>query len=130
MSEPAKMPDPAKMKAAVHAYVDGFARSDPESIVQLFAENAEVEDPIGSPRHVGREAIRQFYTGSMTTGAKLELNGPVRVVQDYAAFAFTVRLHYQGKDMTVDVIDTFRFNEAGEIVEMRAYWGPENMTGF
>ena len=30
----------------------------------------------------------------------------------------------------IDVIDTFRFNEANEVIEMRAYWGPTNMHGF
>jgi len=27
----------------------------------------------------------------------------------------------------IEVIDTFRLNDEGKIVEMRAYWGPENM---
>jgi len=28
------------------------------------------------------------------------------------------------------VIDTFRFDEANKVVEMRAFWGPANMHGF
>ena len=124
------MPDTEKMKAAVHGYVEGFAKGDPALIAALFAENATVEDPIGSPIHHGRAAIQAFYTTSMATGAKLTLNGPVRIAADYAAFAFSVNLHYAGSDKHIDVIDTFRFNEAGEIIEMRAFWGPENMHGF
>lgn len=124
------MPDTASMEATVHAYVAAFDRSDPDAVAALFAVDATVEDPIGSPPHVGREAILAFYTASMQTGAKLKLDGPVRIAGDYAAFAFSVLLHWDGTDKRVDVIDTFRFNEAGEVIEMRAYFGPANMHGF
>lgn len=124
------MPDPAKMTAAVHAYVDAFAKGDPSLVAALFAEDATVEDPIGSPIHHGRAAIHGFYAESMKTGAKLTLEGPVRVAGDYAAFAFSVHLHFAGSDKRIDVIDTFRFNDANEVIEMRAFWGPANMTGF
>jgi len=38
-----------------------------------------------------------------------------------------VRLHWDGKDMAIDVIDTFAFDEAGKVREMKAYFGPGNM---
>ncbi|MDE2618712.1 MAG: nuclear transport factor 2 family protein [Sphingomonadales bacterium] len=124
------MPSPERMEAAVHAYVAAFDHSDPDAVAALFAEDATVEDPIGTPPHVGRTAIRAFYAASMQTGAKLRLEGPVRIAGPYAAFAFTVLLHYQGQDQKIDVIDTFRFNDDNEVVEMRAYFGPTNMHGF
>lgn len=124
------MPDPVKMEAAVHEYVAAFDAGSPERVAALFAEDATVEDPVGSPPHVGREAILAFYTASMQTGAKLKLDGPVRLCGPYAAFAFNVHLHWDGTDKRVDVIDTFRFNEANQVVEMRAYFGPSNMHGF
>jgi steroid Delta-isomerase len=130
MPDNAKMPDSSKMTATVHAYVEGFAKGDAAHIAALFAENATVEDPIGSPIHHGRTAIQAFYTTSMATGAKLTINGPIRIAADHAAFAFSVNLHFAGSDKRVDVIDTFRFNDQNEITEMRAYWGPENMHGF
>lgn len=124
------MPDPAKMEAAVHEYVDAFAAGSPERVAALFAQGATVEDPIGTPPHVGYDAILGFYTASMQTGAKLQLEGPVRIAGEYAAFAFSVKLHMGGNDMRVDVIDTFRFNEDGKVTEMRAYFGPTNFHGF
>lgn len=123
------MPSHEEKVRVVEAYVDAFAKGDPEAVVALFAEDAAVEDPVGSPAHRGRDAIRAFYTASMATGAKLKLEGPVRTAADYAAFAFSVTLNYGG-EKRVDVIDTFRFDEAGKVVEMRAYFGPANMHGF
>lgn len=121
------MPTPEQMEAAVHAYVDAFDKGDPELAVAIFAEDAVVEDPIGTPPKLGHEAIRAFYVASMATGAKLVLDGPIRVATDHAAFAFHVPLHFGGKDMEIHVIDTFAFNPDGKVREMRAYFGPGNM---
>jgi steroid Delta-isomerase len=124
------MPEPKEMEAAVHAYVAAFDRKDPEAVVALFAPDASVEDPIGTSPHVGHDAIRAFYTASMQTGAKLALDGPVRIAANHAAFAFTVHLHWDGSDKRVEVIDTFTFDEGGKVTAMRAYFGPTNMHGF
>lgn len=119
-----------QMTAAVHAYVAAFDKGEPELAVALFAEEASIEDPVGTPLKVGHAAIREFYTGSMAAGAKLVLEGPVRIAGDYAAFPFSARLMMGGNDMRVDVIDIFKFNDAGKIIEMKAYFGPDNMHGF
>lgn len=129
MPDPSTMPDTKRMEAAVHEYVAAFDAGDAGRIANLFAQDATVEDPIGTPRHVGKAAIEGFYRESMKTGAKLSLEGPVRLAQDYAVFAFSVRLSMYGADARIDVIDTFQFNEDSKVVEMRAYWGPANMHG-
>lgn len=121
------MPTPEQMEAAVHAYVEAFAKGDPELAVAIFADDAVIEDPIGTPPRIGHAAIREFYVQSMATGATLHLAGPVRVAAAHAAFAMQVRLHWNGKDMAIDVIDTFAFDDAGKVTEMRAYFGPGNM---
>lgn len=117
---------PEQIAAAVHAYVDAFERGDPEGVMTLFAEDGVVEDPVGTPPHVGHDAIRAFYTLSMQTGARLRLQQPIRIGSDYAAFAFQVRLTMDGKKLTVDVIDIFRFDADGKVAKMEAYFGPAN----
>ena len=124
------MPDPAKMIAAVEGYVAAFEKGDPDAVASLYAENCTVEDPIGTPLHRGRDAVRAFYADSMQTGAKLKLEGPVRVAGEYAAFPFSVNLNYDGSAKRIDVIDTFKFDDDNKVIEMRAFWGPSNMTGF
>lgn len=124
------MTDAKTMEAAVHEYVAAFDAGSPERVAALFSDDASVEDPVGTEPKVGQAAILEFYTASMQTGAKLKLEGPIRVCGPYAAFAFSVLLNLGGKDMHVDVIDTFKFNDDGKVVEMRAYFGPTNMHGF
>ena len=121
------MPTTEQKQAAVHGYIDAFARGDAEAAVALFAADASVEDPLGTPIKRGHAEIRDFYAGAMATGAALELQGQPRYAADYVAFAFSVKLAWQGQESVIDVIDTFRLDDAGKITEMRAYWGPENM---
>ncbi|MEY4952960.1 MAG: hypothetical protein RL299_1384 [Pseudomonadota bacterium] len=123
------MPTPEAMEAAVHTYVEAFDKQDPALAASIFADDAVIDDPIGSPPKVGKAAILQFYTESMATGAKLVLQGPVRVATAHAAFAMQVRLNWGGKDMAIDVIDTFAFDDAGKVKQMQAFFGPGNMHG-
>lgn len=117
-----------QMSAAVSAYVAAFDKGDPDAVVALFAEDAVVEDPIGSPPHVGLTDIRAFYAGSMQTAARLTLTGPLRIAPPHLAFSMQVRLNWQGRDMAIDVIDTMEFNADGKISRMQAYFGPANMA--
>lgn len=115
------------MVAVVHSYVDGFERGDLDALVSLFAPDATVEDPVGTPPKRGIDEIRDFYAVSVATGAKLELLGEPRCAADYVAFPFAVKLEWQGKRQVIEVIDTFRINDDGKITEMRAFFGPANM---
>ena len=113
---------------AVHAYIDGFSERDTEAIVRLYANDATVEDPVGTPIKNGIDAIREFYTGATANGAKLELRGTPRCAGDYVAFPFAAIVNMDGKDAHIEIIDTFKFNDEGKVVEMRAFWGPENFV--
>jgi len=115
------------MHSVVHRYIAALNAGDVGAIVSLYAEDATVEDPVGTPPHQGHEAIRAFYSKSMAIKLDVSLEGPVRAAASEAAFAFCVRLHWQERDMAIRPIDVFRFNEAGKIVSMRAIFGPENM---
>jgi len=121
------MPSHEHMVAAVHAYVDAFAKEDSEAIARLYAADAIVEDPVGAVPHRGIDAIRDFYAMSIATRAKLTLSGPVRTAGDIAAFAFSVHVTLEGSPYRIDVIDTFSFDASGKIAEMRAFWGPLNV---
>lgn len=109
--------------AAVHRYVEAFDKADINIIRELYADNATVEDPVGTDIHTGIEAIVEFYSTALQAGAKLELSGEPRCAGDEVAFPFKV----QAPGMGVNVIDIFKFDANGKVVSMRAFWGPENV---
>jgi len=121
------MPDPAAMTAAVHAYVAALNAGDLDGIVALYADDASVEDPVGSKPLVGIEAIRAFYARSTAIALQVTLDGEVRVAGNECAFPFSVSFVHEGRRTTIRPIDTFRFDEAVRIVQMRAFFGPGNI---
>ncbi len=86
------MPTTEQKLAAVHGYVAAFEAGSADAVIALFAEDATVEDPVGTPIKRGHAEIREFYSASMATGAKLELLGEPRCAADYVAFPFNVKL--------------------------------------
>ena len=121
------MPDPAAMTAAVHAYVAALNAGDLDGIVALYADDASVEDPVGSKPLVGIEAIRAFYARSTAIALQVTLDGEVRVAGNECAFPFSVSFVHKGRRTTIHPINTFRFDEAVRIVQMRAFFGPGNI---
>lgn len=115
------------MVAAVENYVKHFNNGDYEGVANLYAETATVEDPIGTPIKKGKSEIREFYKMSTQLGAQLTLNGPVRATANAAAFAFSVSTESPNGAIQVDVIDTFKFDADGKVIEMCAYWGQSNV---
>lgn len=130
------------MQEAVEAYIRLFNEQDADGIADLYSDDAKVIDPMGTPPKEGKEAIHTFYTLAVKNGAKLKLTGPVRIAGNFAAFPFTcsvgamthvdadiaVEVDLPKGGMIIEIIDTFRFNDDGKVVEMNAYWGPTNIT--
>ena len=112
---------------AVATYISSFSNGNVEAIVGLYADDATIEDPVGTPLRSGIDAVREFYTGAIGNGARLELAGTPRCAGDSVAFPFRAIINMNGNPAHIEIIDVFRFNEEGKVVEMKAYWGPENM---
>lgn len=129
-----------KMRDAVQAYFDLFNAGNGEGIAALFADDAQVIDPVGTDPKTGKTAISKFYAMATRGGTTLEQTGPTHIADKSAAFAFKV--HVQGiksedkaidvdlptGSMVIDVIDVFDFNDNGKISQMRAYWGSSNIS--
>ncbi len=125
------------MIKTVKTYFECFNSANPEGIAALFAENATVHDPYGSPGKIGKGAIRTYYKGAAKKGTQLVQKSPTVVSGNCVAFAMTVVIEGMNKEknvtgvdlpsgnMEIDVIDMFEFNDEGKIVTMTAYWDSE-----
>lgn len=120
------MPTTDQMKQVLQSYVDGFAAGDAASVAALFADDAVLEDPVGTPPVRGRAAIEEFYANAVAAGSKLILEGPIRGSHgNGAAMAFTVEVPSMG--LRIRAIDVMTFDDDGKVIEMKAYWGPDDM---
>ncbi|UGT41695.1 nuclear transport factor 2 family protein [Nocardia yamanashiensis] len=107
-------------------YVKLVATGPTSAIIDLYAPDATVEDPIGSEARVGHEKIREMYTALEYMERQTELH-TVKVNGNHAAVSFTLVGTVNGQRMTLAPIDIMEFDDEGKIISMRAYWGPEDM---
>jgi steroid delta-isomerase len=118
------MVDAAWIRRCMSDYVSKVDAGDIDGILALYADDASVEDPVGSPPRIGRAAIERFYRDGLgQAAARAELTGPVRVAGRCGAMPFRVDLNWQGRACSIQVIDVMEFDEQGLIRSMKAYWG-------
>ena len=104
-----------------------MANGTAEQIADLFADDASVEDPVGSEVHIGRQAISGFYRNIESLPRQTELI-TARVAGREAAFLFAITVGPDGGRMRIEPIDVMVFNDEGRIASMKAYWSPANVT--
>ncbi len=123
------MPGTDEIAAAVDAYIERFSAGDRDGWLALWAPDAIMEDPVGTPVMSGHEAIGAFFDQSreLADDVRLVRTGPIRVAGTEAAFPMQARPTFGGAELVVDIIDTMRFDDQARIVAMRAYWDPTTM---
>ena len=115
------MTDPSFVRKLYDRYPELVTKGDVDAIVDLYAEDATIEDPIGSELRAGRDAIRAFYQAAAGT-ITMKRTGPVRVAGDEAATPLVVLIGPEGQQQALDVISVMTFDKESKIQTMRAYW--------
>ncbi len=121
--------DATTIRDAVQAYCAAFTARDRAAYAALFAADAWIEDPVGTPRHEGADAIGAFFeaSASLADSIELRLTGPIRVAAGECAFPMQARPNIGGATYCVDIIDVMTFDDAGKITTMRAFWDAAEM---
>ena len=115
------MIDPNQIRKLYDRYPDMVTKGDVDGIVALYAEDATIEDPIGSPLQRGIEAIRTFYKNSAGQ-VTMKRVGPVHVAGREAATPLRVLIGPEGQKQVLDIISVMAFRDDGKIASMRAFW--------
>lgn len=112
---------------------DAVTARDKEAWLSVFADDAIVEDPIGpSPfdpegkGHRGRDAISAFWDKAIAATDKIEFN----FVDSFdcgneEANVGSIVTTMAGHQITTDGVFTYRVNEEGKLVALRAFWEVE-----
>ncbi len=113
--------------ATVHRYLELIANGGADDIVELFADDATVEDPVGSDVYIGRPAIHGFYGTLGNLKRDTELLS-LRVAGHEAAYVFAITFSAGDGRMRLEPINVMVFNEDGKIASMKSYWSPSDVT--
>ncbi len=120
------MSTPEDNAKTVNRYLELAAQGKVDDIVELYAEDGTVEDPVGGEVHIGREAIRGFYSMIPAGNNETEMF-TLRALGQEAAFYWALTVELGGNRVSIEIISTMTFNADGKIASMKAYWGPENI---
>lgn len=109
---------------------DAVAARDKEAWLANFADDAIVQDPIGpsfldpeGKGHRGKEAISAFWDKAIAPADKLVFNFETTYqCGDEEANVGNIVTTIAGRDFTTPGVFTYRANEAGQLLALRAFW--------
>lgn len=121
-------PPQAVMKAALQAYVDRTNAGDVAGLVALFAPDAVIEDPVGSPIKQAAD-FPAWFGDAVAFGARITPVAPIRGSHgNAAALVFDVEFTPPGSErLRIRSLDVCTFHTNGQIASLHAYWGPDDV---
>ncbi len=109
---------------------DAVVARDKDAWLANFADDAIVQDPIGPSHfdpegkgHRGRDAISAFWDKAIAPTDKIEFNfSDTFQCGDEEANTGNITITMGGHQIVTEGVFTYRANEAGQLVALRAYW--------
>ena len=107
---------------------------DRQAWLDLFAEDAVVEDPVGPSMfdpegrgHHGREAIAAFFDNVIAVNESIRFTIHQSLLcGDEVANIGVIRITFEGGSaVEVDGVYVYRRSPEGKIASLRAYWEPD-----
>jgi steroid Delta-isomerase len=115
------------IRETVNRYIESIAKGSADDLVELYADDATVEDPVGGEVHIGRQAIHGFYSAVNDVQRECELVS-LRVAGNEAAFQFRLTVTAGERRMVIEPIDVMVFDDRGKVTAMKAYWSAADVT--
>lgn len=115
-----------ELPPSLQAYFEAISAMDFEKAAACFADPCHHQDPIGSPVNASPAGVKQFFEGLGSLFASVRLF-PREVQGQGSEWAIAFGGEGKGRngaEVRFEGIDVYRLDEAGLIVELRAYWNP------
>jgi len=117
------MPTPEQLQAVIDTYTKAWDNTDRDAYVGLFADGAELTDPVGTPVRRGREEIGAFWDQTHAMGGAITMEVTrTHFCADEIAMVFTIHARSDAAAMAIDAVDTFRVDDDGKVTAFKAYW--------
>jgi steroid Delta-isomerase len=113
------------LRAAVEAYFAAIAARDPQRIALAFAEDCEIEDPVGTPVRHGREAVAALFASgvaTLATDVKIHTIAAFPSGNSIAAHWTMTARGKGGREFEASGIDVLLVDEGGLILRAQGYW--------
>ena len=114
----------ATIPELLERYAACVTATDVDGILALYADDAEIQIPVGGPVHSGIEAIRAFYRDN-ELAESLEITGRACVAGSEGAVPMRAVVVQDGRRLELDVIDVVEIDAAGKLLRLRAFFDLE-----
>lgn len=121
------MPSADQITETVNRYIALLTDGSVDDLVDFYADDATLEDPVGGEVHIGTKAIRGFYSALAGLERQSELVS-LRVSGNEAAFQFRLTVTAGAHKMRVEPIEVMVFDDRGKVTSMKAYWSEADTT--
>lgn len=122
---------PGQVRQVLQHYIHAWTVKDKALLLSLFADDAVLEDPVGTPPFRGHAGIGKFWDFALSDPARqitprLE---EIRACGNQAILRFTmeVRLPDEGKGLDLSIIEHAELDDAGKIARLRAFWDEKSV---
>ncbi|MET0647456.1 MAG: nuclear transport factor 2 family protein [Pyrinomonadaceae bacterium] len=111
-------------EAVIEEVFAGLAAFDVQRVVNHFAPDAVIEDPVGTPPIQGAQAITAYLGTFSTLFSEIKLYSlDVKVCGQEAAVKWRLRFRTKtGNVFFLDGIGIFKFNQEGKITSEREFF--------
>ena len=127
--EAAPTPDltPQQIEAVIEDAFAGLVAFDVQRVMNNFAADAVLEDPVGTPPMVGTQAITAYLEGFPTLFNQMKLYSlDIKVRGHEAAVSWRIRFTTKsGNVFFLEGIGFFKLNQQGKIEHEREYFDLE-----
>jgi steroid delta-isomerase len=119
-------------RKTLESYVRAWTVRDKDLLLSILAEDAVMEDPVGTPPFRGREGIGRFWDfawrdSSRKLTPRLE---EMRVCGSEGILRFTMEVRQPSTKLGLDlsIIEHIEFDENGRIRRLHAFWDERSAT--
>lgn len=119
------MPTRQQIEQAIHTHFDAWNKQDKTRWMANFAADAVLEDPVGGPKKVGRDAVEKSWDHSFKEGHFWTIE-PVlmQICTDQAALHVRSKGTVDGTAIEIDGIEIYTIDDAGKVAYIRTYFNP------
>lgn len=124
-----RMASNEQIQATIDGYIDAYEQNDKAAFLALWATDGVLEDPVGTPAHMGKEALGAFWDGARELADRIVLKMDRAVIAGgEAAVTIEINAHMGESGIVMPAVDIMRFNDDGLLASVRAYWDMSTAT--
>jgi len=115
---------PEQIEAVIEDAFAGLVTFDAPRLLQHYADDAVLEDPVGTPAMVGKQAIADYLAAFPTLFSQMKLYSlDIKPGGQEAAVKWRLRFTTKtGKTFFLEGIGWFQFNQAGKVQHEKQFF--------